>query len=236
MRDGFLKRGLLPELFERVEFFFEETGRQVPVSLPDHQSPLGLASKLMDTSELMLALIEQEDDVARLLDFVAGVMIDVVKEMERIAGDPALVRSPYLQPRGVRGAIWDDYVSVINPVTYARLCTGPNDRVQGHVHTCGPCMGRIAEAIMANKNMLSFDVIFATPERTRRTEHLLELKEQCRGRAVLNICGMPFDLDNFTPDFVKRMNEGGGVMFTGCAGSEKQLRQWLRVIDQACGS
>ena len=231
----------MPDLLERVEFFFEETGRQIPISLPDYQSPLGLASKLMDTSEFMLAVLEREDEVAQLLDFIADRMIDVVREMERIAGNPELVRSPYLQPRGVRGCVWDDYVSVINPESHRLLATGPNDKVlgylgKGHVHTCGPCMGEIAEAIMANRNALSFDVIFATPSRERRTEHLLELKEQCRGRIVMNVVGMPFDLENFTPEFVRRMNEGGGVMFTSCGGSERQLRQWLDVIEKAAGN
>jgi hypothetical protein len=238
VRDGFLKRGLLPELFERVEYFLEETGRTIPVSLPDYQSPLGLASKLMDSSEFMVALLEQPEQMATLLDFIADVILDVVGEMERIAGDPALVRSPYLQPRGARGAIWDDFVSVISPDAYREVAVAANDKVlvalgKGNVHTCGPCMGPIAEAIMANTGMLSFDVLFAAPDRTRLTSHLLELKEQCRGRAVLNVSGMPFDLENFTVDFVRRMNDGGGVLFNCCCGSDRQLREWMGVIEQA---
>ncbi len=237
-RDGWLKRGLMPDLLERIEFLLAETGRQWPISLPDYQSPLGLASKLMDTSDFMMAVLEQPDEVLRLMDFMADIMIEVVQEMERIAGGRELVRSPYFQPKGVRGAIWDDYVSVISPDSYRDLAPGPNDRVlgymgKGHVHTCGPCMGEIAEAIMANRNALSFDVIFATPERVRRTEHLLQLKDQCRGRIVLNVVGMPFDLENFTVDFVKRMNEDGGVMFTSVGGSDAQIRRWLDVVRKA---
>jgi hypothetical protein len=44
---------------------------------------------------------------------------------------------------------------------------------------------------------------------------------------------MPFDLENFTVDFVKRVNEGGGVLFTACGGSREQLLRWHETIEKA---
>lgn len=236
--DGFMQRGLIPELIEKAHYFLEQTDRRIPLTLPDYQSPLGLASKLMPSSDLMMALLLAPDHVRELLDVVADIILEFIQGLERAVGDKDLLQANIMLPEGCRGIIWDDFVSVITPEVYRAIATGPNDRIlgylgKGEMHTCGPCLGEIAESIMGHQNLLSFEVIFAAPDKTRTTEHLLGLKDQCRGRVLLNVIGMPFDLEHFTVDFVRRMNEGGGVLFTGCAGSERQVRQWLAVVEEA---
>jgi len=236
--EGFLQRGLLPELIERASWLVERTGRQHAIAFPDFQSPLGLASKLMDSTEFILWMVDDPESVQRLLRLMSRMIAQLLTALQEATGSPDLVQSPYLMPSEMRGTIWDDYVSILGPETYCRIVPDVNDELLqqyggGHLHTCGPCMGPVTDAILANQNVRSFDVIFANLDRERLTTHVLDLKKRCAGRAVLNVAGMPYDLENFTVDFVKRVNEGGGVIFTGCVGSREQLLRWHEVIEKA---
>ena len=110
--------------------------------------------------------------------------------------------------------------------------------VQGHfnggeIHTCGPVSGGIVESFAAHKNIKSFDFFFVTPDKTRTTRQLRELKQECRGRVVMNAMGMVFDEDSFTVDFVRELREGGGVIFTGVVGSQRQVARWCEIVQSA---
>lgn len=235
---GFLGRGLLPDILARARWMVGRTGGEYAVAYPDFQSPLGLVSKLMDSTDFIMWTIEEPEAMQRLMKLMGRMISELLTALAEATGSPKLVQSPYLLPGHIQGTIWDDYVSVLGPDIYCSIVPESNDELLeryggGHLHTCGPCMGPITDAILANENVKSFDVIFANPRRERTTEHILALKERCAGRAVLNVIGMPYDLENFTPDFVKRVNEGGGVMFTACGGSREQLLRWHEIIAKA---
>lgn len=238
MRDGWLERALLPELFDKVTYHIEQTGRQLPISIPDWQSPMGLAAKLVGTTRIVYAMMEEPDKLRKILDFCADIMIEFIARLEDVCGRKDLVQAGMCQPRGARGIIFDDYISITPPYVFKDLAVEPNDNVLGYlgggeIHTCGPCMDGIAESFMAHKHITSFDFFFAAPDKTRTTVQLRELKKQCRGSVVLNVLGMVFDEENFTPDFVNEMQDGGGVIFSAVAGSEGQINRWNDIIRRA---
>src|SRR5690606_9641422 len=67
LEDGFLDRGLVPELLARAKWLVERTGHRFPVGFPDYQSPLGLASKLMDSTEFVYWMVDDPESIQRLL-------------------------------------------------------------------------------------------------------------------------------------------------------------------------
>lgn len=237
-RGGWVGRGLMPALLDKVKYAMDETGHGIPMSIPDWQSPLGLAAKLMGVTDFLYAVMEQPRAAKRLVEFCADLIIDTAAALEKACGGTALFRCGLWQPSGARGIIYDDLVSVINPQSYKDVAVPANDRVLeylggGEVHTCGPCEGPIIEALKSHQHMTSVDFFFVDRHRTRTTEQLRALKRQCRGEAVLNVMGMVFDAENFTPEFVREMQEGGGVVFSAVQGSQQQVSHWLRTIERA---
>lgn len=238
LRPNWKNNGVMPRMFEMVQYFLEETGRQVPLGIPDYQSPLGLAAKLMGTTHAMYAMIEQPDKFRRLISFCADLMLDFVKELERVCGDRSLLQAGMCQPRGARGLIFDDLISVVKQNEYRELAIEPNDRVLGYLgggelHTCGPCSPDIVETLRRHKHLTSFDFFFVSADKKRTTSQLRELKRLCRGGVVMNVLGMVFDEENFTVDFAREMREGGGVIFSRVEGSERQIRRWVEIVEKA---
>jgi len=189
------KDGWLPECLRRLKFFVEATEGEVYIQYLDHQSPFGLASKLMEGTELIYAMYDYPELVSELLSIITDAIIETVKAQQqtiREAGfnpQDILVGCPYHHDENPHFIIWDDFISVINPELYEKFCKGHNERLfemfgAGHFHTCGPLLDRPVDAINNTKGSRSIDIRFMKGGgRTR--QDLLDVKEKVINKQVM---------------------------------------------------
>ena len=71
-----------------IDYFIDETEGRIPMSLTDTQSPLNVACNVVDTSRLLMEMLDKPDDVAaflrqiaQLIDAFTQVQMDAIGEM-----------------------------------------------------------------------------------------------------------------------------------------------------------
>ncbi|MCL2477861.1 MAG: hypothetical protein FWF22_00060 [Treponema sp.] len=142
-------------LKEHITRFIDATGGEIPVSVADHQSPYGLATKLVPNDELMLAMYDAPELVHNFLSVITDGIIKLVKTMEHWIGPENLAMNPNNPIPGKGGIIiWDDFVSVLNPELHMEFCVPCNKKLftrfgRGHLHTCGPYFPTFINACLA---------------------------------------------------------------------------------------
>ena len=177
-----------PKLKEVCEKFLDAADGVVPICVADHQSPYGIATKLIGNEALMLAMYDAPELVDRLLTICTDATIDVIRAMERWVGPENLARNARLPIPGQGGVvIWDDYISVISPSLHQRFCRPHNVRLfetfgSGHLHTCGPYFEGYVDAATACEPV-SID-LSAMRGMTRPREDLLALRRIATDRGI----------------------------------------------------
>jgi len=241
-----------PLCLERLKFFLEATDGEVPCMYLDHQSPFGLAAKLIDGTQLMMEMYDHPDLVKELFKIVTDAMIDTIKAQREVACSPELLIGSGWQPDFYNHlTIWDDFVSVIKPEQYEEFCKEPNERLfrefgSGHLHTCGPVFPEsILEVMMKTEGCDSIDLTALRGE-TRTKEDTLKLKEIIRGKCVC--IGSLAEIHETTPDtevlakargqidlaYLKRMNEQGGFIWVEQLDSVEEGKKFLKMAENAC--
>jgi hypothetical protein len=69
-----------------TEYFLEETGGKIPLSLSDVQSPLDSTVALIETSEFYIACLEDPDSVKKLLERVTDITVRFCKKQVAMIG------------------------------------------------------------------------------------------------------------------------------------------------------
>jgi len=234
-----------PRLRARLERFIEATDGTVPVQVADHQSPYGVATKLMGNEDLMVAMYTAPELVHELMERATNAISDLIHAMQRWAGDPDLIAiNPKLPFPGNGLVIWDDYISVISPDLHAQFCRPYNMRLYeefglGRLHTCGPYFPSFLDSLLSHEGIHSIDVCAYMRGFSRTREDLLELRRRTREAGV----ALMADIGSFTAfetvregngipadrDFVRRMADGKLVLTAGGT-RERALEcmEWLR--------
>lgn len=144
-------------LKEQILCFLDATHGEIPVSVADHQSPYGIATKLLPNEELMYAMYDEPALVHQLMDIVTNGIIDLIETMKGWVGEDLLVTNTYNPIPKTSGLIlYDDYVSVLSPALHKAFCAPYNIRLfekygYGHLHTCGPYFPGYLDACIACK-------------------------------------------------------------------------------------
>ena len=178
-----------PILRKTVETFLDAADGEIPVCVCDHQSPYGIATKLIGNENLMMAMYDTPELVHDLMDIVTNAISDTIRAMERWAGNPDLIVKNDCDPMPGGGLIlWDDYISVISPKLHEEFCLPYNSRLyrefgRGHLHTCGPNFPRYIDAVLKN-DPVSIDAIFLRGT-ARTREDLLEMKRITREKGII---------------------------------------------------
>ncbi|MCL2833383.1 MAG: hypothetical protein FWD78_09465 [Treponema sp.] len=142
-------------LKEHITRFIDATKGEIPVAVADHQSPYGLATKLVPNEELMYAMYDAPELVHNFLDVITDGIIKLVETMERWIGPENLAMNPNNPIPGKGGIIiWDDFISVLNPAQHIEFCVPCNKKLfkrfgRGHLHTCGPYFPGFINACIA---------------------------------------------------------------------------------------
>ena len=235
--------GLGPQLRGRVKLFTEATDGAIPVVVADYQSPYGVATKLMPNEGLMMAMYDTPELVHQLFERVTQAIMDLIRAMQRWAGDPNLILlCPYVPIPEAGLVIWDDYISVINPRLHEEFCRPYNMRLYeefgfGHLHTCGPYLPHFIDAVLGHEGIKSMDVPSFVRGVARTRDDLLELKAraQAAGVALVDNGGLnASDARRHTwtqPDkeFLREMARGGGLVWkSGHAKMADEYIKWAR--------
>ncbi|NQU44574.1 hypothetical protein HQ520_14885 [bacterium] len=220
-----------PRLRRRIRACIEATDGQIPIQVADHQSPYGVATKLIGNEPLMMAMFETPELVHELMTRVTDAIAELVHAIIRWAGSRDLVAfCPPLPFPGGGLVLYDDYISVITPDLHSEFCLPYNQRLYdefggGHFHTCGPYFPRYLDAALLHKGLQTMDIPTYMKGLSRRREDMLELRRRSREAGiVLNgslFAQDPIDLvhrENIVqPDleFLRQMADGGLIWGDG---------------------
>lgn len=237
--DGWGKR-----LMQVCDMCMDAAGGEIPICVCDHQSPYGIATKIMDNENLMLAMYDAPEEMMRFMEIVTGAIDGTIAAMERRVGKENLVKNASAPvPGGETGLIlWDDYVSVLSPEMREKFCRPFNMKLYdkygyGHLHTCGPYFPGYLEACLACKpKSLDLSIMRGM---SRSREDFLRFRERTREAGVI-LCGTPvvsegsiFENKFIEPDeeFLTEMARGG--ILPGGGGSYedgvRMTEMWKRI-------
>ncbi len=184
-----------PKVKDSVLKFLDATHGEIGVGVTDHQSPYGIATKIINNEALMLAMFDAPDLVRRFLGICRQATEDVIAAMEEWAGNPDLIVKNYRSPvPGCGVIIWDDYISVLSPDLHKTFCLPENNRLyakygKGHLHTCGPYFPGYIDSVVEH-DAYTVDTVI-TREMKRTKEDFLELKRRCNERNI-KLVGKPW--------------------------------------------
>jgi hypothetical protein len=71
-----------------IEFFMEQTGRKIPISFCDIQSPLNVAGNIIDINGFMMDFLLDPEPVVGLLNTISDLIIDFTTKQEKLIGEP----------------------------------------------------------------------------------------------------------------------------------------------------
>lgn len=172
-------KGYGPIAKEGMQRMVEAFDGYVPVMITDHQSPYGIATKLIDNEELLMALYDEPELVEKLLAYTTNMIKKTIQMVEGWIGKENLILNHNLPIPGYGGiAIWDDYISIISPELHKEIIAPFNKELfreygAGHLHTCGPSFPCFIDSIMDCSPRSIDGIILRGMNRTR--EDMLEL-------------------------------------------------------------
>lgn len=175
-----------------VMMSIEATDGQIPVEIHDHQSPYGIATKLINNEDLMFAMYDEPELVHKLMDIVTNAMIASIKNVMDYAGAENIVLNSACQvTNGEAGIIiWDDYISVISPAMHDEFCRPYNERLYkefgvGHLHTCGPYFPNFIDACIKHDPKPKSMDITAMRNLTKTREDMLEFRRITKENGII---------------------------------------------------
>lgn len=245
-----------PFCLERLRFFIEATEGDLYYTYLDHQSPFGLATKLLSADNLILEMFDHPDLVHELLSIITQAVIDTIEAQRLVVKEATgdfsrLVGNVYQPFPHEHMIIWDDFVSVLSPDLWNKFCRPYNEKIYqlygpGHLHTCGPLTGGPIDSILSCRGAESIDLGIITGfERTKN--EVLAIKKKVKGRCV---CIGPLAYyrageENVPPaettrrlseiglDYVREMNESGGFIWCE-SGTVEDGKRLVELAAKAC--
>lgn len=216
---------------ERVRFLVEATDGRVEIAYPQMQGPLTNAPRLMDHTEMLMTCHTDHDSMQVLANTWADVSTRLIQELQRVAGDPVLLRprARFYQPAHVRGLIVGDYLALMRPEQYHRICVNAWQMVADRLgpifyHTCGP-VWRSLDVLRALPGLAGFECTYVRGQ-TGTTQDLARVKERLEGKIVLHHFEWPLegtidDDENLTARWLRDMSLGGGYIMQDSGSLEK---------------
>lgn len=141
------KDGILPQFLERMGYFVEETGCQIPVSCLDMNGPMAVAMDIVGSEKLLMGMYEYPDEVKYLLNFVMDNILSVTEAcIEAAGGIDRITCTDFCDiwfPEGKKGHVSDDVCAMYKPEMFKEFSIPVNNRIfekygPGLLHNCGP--------------------------------------------------------------------------------------------------
>lgn len=131
-------------VLDTIDYFRQQTGDMLDISLTDTQSPNDNASLIVDTCEFFVLSVTEPEALHPLMQAITDTMIQFSEmQMERLG--PTLTSPGHLMlsSKGFKGiSLSDDNMAVISPDSYANTALPYNQQLARHfgglaIHTCG---------------------------------------------------------------------------------------------------
>lgn len=158
---------IMKHTLEMIEYFLEQTQGRVPISWSDLQSPLNVATELVDISGFLLAFYDAPDRVKEILAPLSDAVIAFTQKQSDLIGD-ALARPGHgfaSSHAGTGIGMSDDNLVMISPQMYEKFCVDNNAKIGAHfagtvIHSCGN-WGKWIEAVKKIPNLKMVDGAFS---------------------------------------------------------------------------
>jgi len=149
-----------------IEYFLDKTKGKIPISLTDTQSPLNIASGLVEMNNFFMALFDDPDGVRKLIERTAKLSIEFNRKQLELIGD-ALAKPGhgFASSRAFDGVgMSDDMLLMISEDDHAKFIAPfmadiGKDFGGAVFHSCGNWTAKI-DGIKAIDNLLMVDGAF----------------------------------------------------------------------------
>lgn len=152
---------------EMISYFMEKTGRKLPISLCDMQSPLNVICNMVDSTSIYLAMMDDPDEVRSLLDKVAGLILDFTAEQSALLGETMVWPGHgFPSARSFPSVgLSDDNIIMLSNEMYAEIAAPSFNRIGSAFggstfHSCGNWAGKI-ETVQKLDNLFMADGAFS---------------------------------------------------------------------------
>jgi len=133
-----------------IEYFLEKTKGKIPLSLTDIQSPMNVASEIIDINNFFMSFIDNPEGLKKLLALISDLLIDFTKKQVHLIGD-ALVwpGHGFAGSKAFSGLGMSDDTIVMLSNDYYKEFAAPNmSKIGNHFggavfHSCGNWSDRV---------------------------------------------------------------------------------------------
>jgi len=145
---------------EQMRFFRRIVGDRIPVTMPDLQSPVDVASMIMDTTPLVYAMMDDPKRVHALLRMITDATIAACRAFRReMATDWPANQLGWWTPRGI--FMSDDLLAVLSPDLYREFAVPYNEALGEEfggvaLHSCGRILHNL-ENVAGTKGILALN-------------------------------------------------------------------------------
>jgi hypothetical protein len=143
---------------EMIDYFLDKTNGKIPISLADSQSPFNIAGSIIDTTNLMVDILANPDQVKMILDRIANLSIDFAHKQLGLINDSIVwpghgfPSSRYFCGMGMS----DDNILMISGGQYLNICAESTEKFGGAFggpafHSCGNWSNHLEFVIQIQK-------------------------------------------------------------------------------------
>ena len=155
LRPDFAASHLYQTALQQMRDFRQGVGERIPISSPDLQSPISVASMIMDYTQLIYAMLDAPDTVHAFLRVITDAMITACQAFRREMTDFPLSHL-YWMPHGI--FLSDDLQAVLNPELYQEFGVPYNEALGQEfggvaTHSCGR-IGYNVPAVMSTAGLM----------------------------------------------------------------------------------
>jgi hypothetical protein len=158
------KSPIMAMTLDCIDYFREQTGDRLPISLTDTQSPFDTATLVLDAAEFFAACYSDPETATDFLQKITDLIVEFSQaQIERI-GPKLLAQPGHLMPSFVGGpgiSISDDNLAVSSPTINRRFALPMNEQLAVKfgglaIHSCGVWTHTIS-MLREFKNMMAID-------------------------------------------------------------------------------
>lgn len=136
---------------ERIAFFIDQTGGQLPLHPPDPQGPLSTATQILNQEDFFCALSLDPQKVGKFLEVCTEITADFISEIQKAIPAPLMVPvhcHPYLWRPAGGFALSEDMLGVLGPDFFKDFGVPCLKRIAAQfgplvLHSCGNCAATI---------------------------------------------------------------------------------------------
>lgn len=197
--------GRIPLVTEAIRILKEEIGKQVAIG-SWVLGPYTLAGQLLDLSQLAKAAFKKKDLVGKLLDQLAGVLIQIIKIYRKAGADYITVREMGAGP------------DILSPRMFESLIRPPLRRIFDEIespkvlHICGDTNAIIDQMVLCGADALSVEKKNNVTETRKKLGPDVLIFGELDAYGVLSQ-GKPDDVDRAVKEAVER---GVNAIWPGC--------------------